>query len=98
MCLQSSLLMSILGELPVSSGDVQVKGSMAYVSQVPWVFSASVRQNITFGQPFDMAKYQMIIKAAALTKVTLQLQSVNPTEVSLFLSVLCHFATTSFKE
>ena len=67
---QSSLLMSLLGELPLTSGSVKVTGKVAYVAQQPWVFSASVRQNVTFGLPFDAKRYQQVIKAAALTRVS----------------------------
>ncbi|XP_062612836.1 ATP-binding cassette sub-family C member 4-like isoform X2 [Saccostrea cucullata] len=65
---KSSLLMSILRELPVSEGSVQVRGKISYVSQQPWVFSASLRQNIVFGNKFDNARYIKIIKACALDK------------------------------
>lgn len=61
--------MALLGELSLTKGEVGVEGSVAYVSQQPWVFSASVRQNITFGRVFDATKYTRVIQAAALTKV-----------------------------
>ena len=67
--LQSSLLMALLGELPLSDGKVKVNGKVAYVSQQPWVFSASVRQNILFGESYDPARYKRAIKAAALQRV-----------------------------
>ncbi|KAK3605631.1 hypothetical protein CHS0354_027297 [Potamilus streckersoni] len=65
---KSSLLMTVLRELPVLSGSIQVKGCIAYVSQQPWVFSASLRQNITFGNPYKKFKYDQILKACALNK------------------------------
>ena len=61
--------MGILGELPLEKGSVKVQGRVAYASQQPWVFSASVRQNIIFGRAFDEKKYNRCIKAAALVKV-----------------------------
>ncbi len=61
--------MSILGELPTSQGQIEVKGKIAYVSQQPWVFSASLRQNITMGAPFDATLYDKAIRACALKKV-----------------------------
>ena len=67
---QSSLLMALLGELPLSEGKVKVNGKVAYVSQQPWVFSASVRQNILFGQKYDKERYIRAIKAAALSRVS----------------------------
>lgn len=65
---KSSLLMSILHELPQTEGSVKVRGKISYTSQQPWVFSASLRQNIVFGNKFDNARYSKIIKACALDK------------------------------
>ncbi|GFN81901.1 ATP-binding cassette subfamily c member 4, partial [Plakobranchus ocellatus] len=65
---KSSLLLSILGELPLLSGTVKAHGKIAYVSQHPWVFSASVRQNIVFGAKFDKTRYEKIIKICALSR------------------------------
>ncbi|GFN81907.1 multidrug resistance-associated protein 4 [Plakobranchus ocellatus] len=65
---KSSLLMSILGELPPQSGTVRAHGKIAYVSQHPWVFSGSVRQNIVFGAQFDKARYDKIIRISALSR------------------------------
>lgn len=61
--------MSILRELPLTEGNVKVQGKISYVSQQPWVFSASLRQNIVFGNKFDGTHYNKIIKACALDKV-----------------------------
>ncbi|XP_069104134.1 ATP-binding cassette sub-family C member 4-like isoform X2 [Argopecten irradians] len=65
---KSSLLMSVLKEIPVSEGNVTVKGRIAYISQQAWVFSASLRQNIVFGNAFDNKKYNRVLKACALHK------------------------------
>ncbi|GFN81851.1 cystic fibrosis transmembrane conductance regulator [Plakobranchus ocellatus] len=65
---KTSMLMSILGELPLQSGTVKAQGKIAYVSQHPWVFSGSVRQNIVFGAPFDKTRYDKIIKICALSR------------------------------
>ena len=46
---KSSLLMAILGELPTISGTVAFNGTVAYVPQIPWVFSGTVRDIILFG-------------------------------------------------
>ncbi|RUS91067.1 hypothetical protein EGW08_001195, partial [Elysia chlorotica] len=65
---KSSLLMTILGELQPLSGSIKSRGTIAYVSQQPWVFSGSVRQNIIFGSKYDKARYDKVIKVAALTR------------------------------
>ncbi|KAI8498944.1 Multidrug resistance-associated protein 4, partial [Branchiostoma belcheri] len=67
---KSSILSAILRELPVTSGEVRVEGCLAYASQVPWIFSGSVQQNILFGKEMEREKYQRVIKACALQKGT----------------------------
>ena len=49
--MQTSLLMTVLGEMPVTFGKVMTFGSVAYVPQEAWVISDTVRQNILFGAP-----------------------------------------------
>lgn len=66
---KSSLLAALLGELqPVPPpgwrpragaavpGAPRVHGRMALCQQVPWIEAGSVRDNITFGLPFDAAR------------------------------------------
>ena len=65
---KTSLLMSILGELPISSGHISCTGKMAYVSQTPWVYSGTVRENIVFGMPFCEEKYNAIVEVCDLKK------------------------------
>ncbi|XP_054998160.1 ATP-binding cassette sub-family C member 4 isoform X1 [Sorex araneus] len=65
---KSSLLSAVLGELPPSQGRVSVHGSVAYVSQQPWVFSGTVRSNILFGKKYEKERYERVIKACALRK------------------------------
>lgn len=59
----------MLQEIPLVSGDVQMAGRVAYVSQQPWVFSGSIKENITFGKDFDQEKYDEVVKVCALKKV-----------------------------
>lgn len=46
---KTSLLYSVLQETSIKNGSLSVKGSIAYVEQEPFIFSASVKQNIMFG-------------------------------------------------
>ncbi|XP_019852708.1 PREDICTED: multidrug resistance-associated protein 4-like isoform X2 [Amphimedon queenslandica] len=55
-------------ELPALQGSVAVNGSIGYASQEAWVFSATVRDNILFGLPYDVERYNSVIEACALTK------------------------------
>ncbi|KAM7257289.1 hypothetical protein ACFE04_013030 [Oxalis oulophora] len=63
---KSSLLNSILGEMRLTHGSINLSGSVAYVQQVPWILSGTVRDNILFGKIFDPKRYLDTIKACAL--------------------------------
>ena len=67
---QSSLLSAVLGELPLSQGQVSVHGKIAYVSQQPWVFSGTVRSNIFIGKKYEKELYEEVIRACALEEVS----------------------------
>ena len=61
--------MALLRELPVTSGNIRISGRVAYVSQQPWVFSGTLKENVLFGKKFDKEKYQEVIHACALETV-----------------------------
>ncbi|KAL3643736.1 Canalicular multispecific organic anion transporter 1 [Castilleja foliolosa] len=64
---KTSLISAMLGELPaVSDSTVVVRGKVAYVSQVSWIFNATVRDNILFGSTFEPAKYERSIEVTSL--------------------------------
>ncbi|KAK4479578.1 hypothetical protein RD792_015096 [Penstemon davidsonii] len=65
---KSSLLYAILGEIPKVSGNVNVLGSIAYVSQASWIQSGTIRDNILFGKPMEKTKYEEAIRVCALDK------------------------------
>lgn len=70
---KSSLLHLLLGELPLGAGRLSLFTGennqtqithrdirISYCSQDPWLFSASIRDNILFGQPFDAKRYKEV--------------------------------------
>ncbi|KAM4711152.1 ATP-binding cassette sub-family C member 4-like isoform 2-T2 [Anableps anableps] len=65
---KSSLLSSILGELPSEKGVLRVKGQLTYAAQQPWVFPGTIRSNILFGKDLEPQKYERVIKACALKR------------------------------
>ncbi|CAM1332557.1 ABCC2 (predicted) [Pycnogonum litorale] len=63
---KSSILLLMLNELRPHRGSVDVSGSIAYVSQQPWIFSDTLVNNITFGRRFDRKKLDKIIDVCSL--------------------------------
>ena len=66
-CGKSSLLCSILREIPLITGITSYQGKIAWVGQQPWIFSGTVRENILFGEPFDPKRYEKALEACGLT-------------------------------
>ncbi|KAJ4011204.1 hypothetical protein NW766_007842 [Fusarium irregulare] len=88
------LLSAILGEADLLSGSVYVPrkqpietrdwivpGSIAYVSQTPWLENASLRDNILFGLPMDKSRYKKVLESCALTEDLSLLQDGDDTEI-----------------
>ena len=63
---KSVLLAAIAGEISNIKGTITRTGTIAYVPQIAWVFSGTIRENILFGEPYDETRYTRIIKACAL--------------------------------
>lgn len=67
--LQSSLLMTILGELVPSSGKIRHSGRISYSSQTAWIMPGTIRDNILFGLTYDEYRYKSVVKACQLEEV-----------------------------
>ncbi|KAF8688038.1 hypothetical protein HU200_042455 [Digitaria exilis] len=65
---KSSLLSSILGEIPKLCGHVRISGTAAYVPQTAWIQSGNIEENILFGSPMDRQRYKRVIAACSLKK------------------------------
>ncbi|KAJ4765832.1 ABC subfamily C transporter [Rhynchospora pubera] len=65
---KSSLLSCIIGEMPKVSGEVELCGSTAYVSQSPWIQSGTIEDNILFGTKMDRDRYERVLEACSLNK------------------------------
>lgn len=64
---KTSLISAMLGELPaIGDANVLIRGTIAYVPQVSWIFNATVRDNILFGSPFESRRYEKAIDVTAL--------------------------------
>ena len=67
--LQSSILQCLLRELEALDGSVDIEGSVSYVSQEPWIFSGTIKENILFGKEYDETWYWRVVKCCSLVKV-----------------------------
>lgn len=66
---KSSLLCSILGEIPRVFGvGVRVYGSKAFVPQSAWIQTGTVRDNILFGKEMMKGFYEDVLDGCALNK------------------------------
>ncbi|CAH8451448.1 unnamed protein product [Schistosoma turkestanicum] len=63
---KSSLLQTILGELPFSNGKVYRSSSIAYLPQSAWILPGTIRQNILCNLPFESNRYASVLKATSL--------------------------------
>ncbi|KAG0241589.1 hypothetical protein BG011_003500, partial [Mortierella polycephala] len=79
-CGKSSFCMALLQEMPLVAGsftmvrnherDLQRQRplTMSYSSQSPWIFGGTIKSNILFGAPFNLERYDKVIKACELTR------------------------------
>lgn len=65
---KSTILYTILQELEIDKGELTVNGIVSYSAQEPWLFDASVRQNILFTEEYDECRYKEVIRICALER------------------------------
>lgn len=63
---KSSLIAALCGDLERVSGEIRVRGSVAFVPQQAWIMNDTLRANILFGNRYDPAFYQQTIEACCL--------------------------------
>ena len=80
-CGKSSLLEAFLGQLTRLSGVLGVRGRLSYAPQTPWVFNASLRENILFGAPYSPQRYAATLRACALEEDVAGLPAGDDTEI-----------------
>ncbi|KAF9932494.1 hypothetical protein FBU30_008067 [Linnemannia zychae] len=78
---KSSLLSALIGDMYKYEGTVQVRGSVAYVSQQSWILHSTVKDNILFGMPFDQKRYDAVIHACCLQQDLDMLPAGDQTEI-----------------
>lgn len=66
---KSSLLSSILGEIPrISGAAIKVHGKKAYVPQSSWIQTGTIRENILFGKDMKQSFYEEVLEGCALNQ------------------------------
>jgi ABC-type multidrug transport system fused ATPase/permease subunit len=78
---KSSLLAALLGQMIRTNGDYKVMGSIGYVPQEAWLLNMSLRDNITFGSPYDEKKYNQVIRVCALKRDLQLMRNGDQTEI-----------------
>jgi ATP-binding cassette subfamily C (CFTR/MRP) protein 1 len=63
----TALTCQLAGEMRRTAGTSAVVGNRAFCPQVAWIQNATVRDNITFGKPFDQVKYDRVVEACGLS-------------------------------
>jgi ABC-type bacteriocin/lantibiotic exporter with double-glycine peptidase domain len=65
---KSSLLLAILGEVPVVFGELRIKeeAKIAYAEQEPLIITGTIQDNITFGSELDPDWYIKVVQACCL--------------------------------
>ncbi|OLQ04012.1 ABC transporter C family member 2 [Symbiodinium microadriaticum] len=82
---KSSFLQALLGEMLKKDGSGKVEVSrakpIAFVPQQPWVFNATIRQNILFGEPYSENLYRECLRSSDLEQDLKNLQAGDQTRV-----------------
>ncbi|KAG0263291.1 hypothetical protein BG011_009020 [Mortierella polycephala] len=63
---KSSLIATLCGDLERVSGEIRIRGSVAFVPQQAWIMNDTLKANILFGNPYDSEYYQKTIEACCL--------------------------------
>jgi len=79
---KSTLLDGLQGfAAQVEGAPVDLKGSVAFAAQAPFILNATVKENITFGRPFESTRYDAALAAAQLSRDLDLLPAGDETEI-----------------
>ncbi|KAH7333107.1 P-loop containing nucleoside triphosphate hydrolase protein [Rhexocercosporidium sp. MPI-PUGE-AT-0058] len=70
---KTSLLLSLLGETILESGEITCPRNVAYASQSAWLQNDTIRNNILFYSDFEQARYDRVTNACCLIEDFVQL-------------------------
>ncbi|KAK9145296.1 hypothetical protein Sjap_005199 [Stephania japonica] len=78
---KSTLLAAILGEVPITNGTIQVCGRIGYVSQMAWIQTGTIQENILFGSTMEQERYLEVLGKCSLEKDLQMLPFGDQTEI-----------------
>ncbi|KAK4100650.1 P-loop containing nucleoside triphosphate hydrolase protein [Parathielavia hyrcaniae] len=81
MCVPRAPPLSERHDDKANKGNWIIPKAIAYVSQIPWIENASIRDNILFGLPYDEERYSNTVAACALKKDLEMLDDGENTEI-----------------
>ena len=65
-CGKTALLLSLVGENFLRSGEMKVDSKIALATQTPWLVKESIRNNILFDSPYVQDRYRHVLKMCQL--------------------------------
>lgn len=79
---KSTLLKSLLGEVPLTSGTVKLGSTrVSWCEQSPWILNQTIRENILGYAHYDVERYDQVVQACALREDFAQLPQGDMTVV-----------------
>jgi ATP-binding cassette subfamily C (CFTR/MRP) protein 4 len=66
---KTTLLLAMLNEISNKKGDISISGRVFYVTQEPWIYSATIKDNIIFGKEYNKEKFAKILEVCSLNEV-----------------------------
>src|SRR3990167_9494995 len=78
---KTAFLTSLLGEMSIKTGSIKRNGTLAYIPQVPFLLNASIRENILFGEEWNLDRYAMCLVKCRLVDDIKVLPAGDTTEV-----------------
>ena len=76
-----------MGEISLNCGQIYISGKLSYASQMPWIFSGSIKENILFGQEYEDNRYRKTLDVCALRSELDQMEDGDETRVNVESSV-----------
>ncbi|KAF9026080.1 hypothetical protein BGZ52_007762 [Haplosporangium bisporale] len=78
---KSSLLLAMLGEMDILSGQIHLPRRPLDGSRQAWLQNASIKDNILFGSPYEEERYNQVIEVCALKRDLEILEDGDETEI-----------------